>query len=71
MYMKLKKPDEVKTLLAKKHGWLTHKEIARGVSISSNTINRAMRGDSVRPATVHALATALGREPMSIAEFVQ
>lgn len=70
MYMKLKKPEEVKQLLARKHGWLTHKEIAAGIQVSSNTINRAMRGDSVRPATVHVLARAVDKEPMSIAEFV-
>jgi DNA-binding Xre family transcriptional regulator len=68
--MKLKKPEEVKKMLAKRHNWLTHKEIAQGVQIAENTVNRAMRGDAVRAQTVRALATALEVEPISIAEFV-
>ena len=73
MYMKLKKPEEVKQLLARKHGWLTHKEIAAGIQVSSNTINghaTCVHCHRSRPATVHVLARAVDKEPMSIAEFV-
>lgn len=68
--MKLKKPEEVKRELAKRHGWLTNKEIAQGMTgISQNTVNRAMRGQPVQAATVRSIAAALDTDPMSIAEF--
>jgi transcriptional regulator with XRE-family HTH domain len=69
-FMRLKKPEEIKQLLAKKYGWLTHDDIAVGTRVSRNTISKALRGESIRQKTVKALAEALEREPMSIAEFV-
>ena len=70
MYMRLKKPEEVKQTFAKKYGWLRNCDIAKGVAVSSNTINKALRGESIRQGTIKKLAAAVDREPMSIAEFV-
>lgn len=70
MYMKIKKPDELKSVLAKKHGWLTQEEIAAGTGLSLRTVTRIMNGNAVRATTIKKLAEAAEREPMSIAEFV-
>lgn len=67
--MKLKKPDELKVLLAKKHGWLTLEEIAKGTELGVNTVHRVFSGRPARAVTIKRLAEAADREPMSIAEF--
>ena len=68
--MRLKKPEELKELLAKKKGWLTQGEIAAGTGLGINTVFRIFSGRPARASTIKKLAAAVEREPMSIAEFV-
>lgn len=68
--MKLKNPDELKEMLAKKKGWLTQVDIARGTGLGINTVFRILNGAPARASTIKKLADAAKVAPMSIAEFV-
>jgi len=67
--MKLKDPEIIRDVLAKR-GWLTIREAAEGLSVSANTIGRALRGEPVRAHTIRKLALAINKAPTDIATFV-
>lgn len=70
MFMRLKQPDEVRTLLAQKKQWLTVGEIAKGLDMHRNTVSKFLKGQSMDAATARSIAEAAGVDVMSIAEFV-
>lgn len=68
--MKLRQPDVIREKLAKHGGWLTVKEMAKGMRLAPNTVGSALRGEPVRPDTIRTIASTLGEEPTAIATFV-
>jgi len=70
MFMKLKQPKQVRTLLAKKKQWLTIGEIAIGLNLHRNTISKSLKGQPIDAATARSIAEAIDEDVMSIAEFV-
>lgn len=70
MFMRMKKPTQVRTLFAQRKRWLTIGEIAGGMSMHRNTIRKVLKGGSIDPETARRIADAIGEDVMSIAEFV-
>jgi len=70
MFMKIKQPKRVRLLLAEKKKWLTIDEIAGGLGMHRNTVSKILNGKSIDPDTARSVASAVGEDVMSIAEFV-
>lgn len=70
MFMKIKQPKHVRTLLAQRKQWLTIDEIAAGLNMHRNTVSKFLNGKSIDVSTARAVASAVDEDVMSIAEFI-
>ena len=70
MFMRMKKPAQVRTLFAQRKRWLTIEDIAGGLSMHRNTVRKLLKGGNIDPGTALRVADAVGEDIMSIAEFV-
>jgi hypothetical protein len=70
MYMRLRNPEAVRIELARQRGWYTQKEIAAGCDIAETAARKALRGEAVWVQTMIAIAAAIGKTAIDIAEFV-
>ena len=70
MYMKLKEPNQVRALFAERKQWLTIGEIADGMKVHRNTVSKFLNGKPIDASTARSIASAVGEDVMSIAEFV-
>lgn len=69
--MKLINPQEIRSLYAVEHNWLTAREIAKGTNVALGSVSNALNGKPVRPATIKKLAAPLNRKPTEIAKFIE
>lgn len=70
MFMRIKQPVQVRTLLAQRKRWMTVEAISSGLGMHRNTVRKILKGKSIDPATAVRVADAIGEDVMSIAEFV-
>lgn len=70
MFMRIKKPTQVRALFAQRRRWLTIEEIASGLNMHRNTVRKLLKGGSIDPGTALRVADAVNEDIMSIAEFV-
>lgn len=71
MFMRMKQPKRVRTLLAQRKRWMTIEEIAGGLEMHRNTVRKLLKGKNIDPATALKVADAVGEDVMEIAEFVE
>lgn len=67
--MYLTDPTQIRSMLAKKNGWLSLEEIAGGLHINARTVRRALDGESIRPHTARVFAEHLEKNVTDIITF--
>ena len=68
--MKIRHPVQVREKLMRKHGWLTIEDVARGLGMSTHTVGKMFRGETIRSTSVIKLAAAMDEGAADIATFV-
>lgn len=68
MYYSLVDPEGTERELKRRMKCLTIKECAERVGIDPGALSRALRGQRVWPQTVRAIAEAIQRDPLDIAQ---